>query len=459
MGTSTSPEDLRRLMRVAAHATDRERLFIQGSVAAAFSEPRQLAIAETLSVRYPAEPDGHFLRGSALVWSGDFLGAIPWLRRVVAMDSVGLTRAGLRCRACDAFEGIVNAYLLADSAGAAERTARQWIRQQPMAGRAWTILSQTLELQGRYREAIAVRHHAATLNPVDDYDAVHPAMIRIRAGDFTGADRLLGELARDGTPAVQSLALWFQLISLRNQGRLRAAMAILDKGPRPAPGSSEFVPLTEMRMQVLLEMGRPRDAAALVEPLARTDKSGVLSGIEARRRAWNLTHLATALMAARDTGRIPSLADTLELLGKASAFGRDGLLHHYVRGLLLEARQHPESAAVELRRAIYSPTIGYTRVNYELGKLLIRLRRPREAIATLQPSLRGGLEASNLYVTRSDLHELLGQAWEQERRGDSATVHYSAAANAWSNADASFHARRAMILDRLARLERGGSIR
>ena len=83
------------------------------------------------------------------------------------------------------------------------------------------------------------------------------------------------------------------------------------------------------------------------------------------------------------------------------------------------------------------------------------VRRPAEAVAVLQPALRGGVEASNLYVTRTDLHEALGQAWEAlgTRAGrDSAVAHYRIVARALASGDPSAAVRAAGARDRLAAL-------
>jgi hypothetical protein len=74
-----------------------------------------------------------------------------------------------------------------------------------------------------------------------------------------------------------------------------------------------------------------------------------------------------------------------------------------------------------------------------------------EAVATLQSSLRGEIDASNLYVTRTDLHELLAQAFDAAGQRDSARFHYRAVVNAWRRADATYHVRRAHATDWLAR--------
>jgi predicted Zn-dependent protease len=149
-----------------------------------------------------------------------------------------------------------------------------------------------------------------------------------------------------------------------------------------------------------------------------------------------------ALAAAGDTVALRALADSVEVWGRGSLYGRDRKTHHYLRGMLHQAAGRHEDAAREFRAAIHSPTMGFTRVNYELARCLIRLGRPTEAIAALQPALRGDIEAGALYITHTELHETLAQAFDKAQMTDSAAVHYRAVVKAWGRADREFWPRR-----------------
>lgn len=87
-------------------------------------------------------------------------------------------------------------------------------------------------------------------------------------------------------------------------------------------------------------------------------------------------------------------------------------------------------------------TQGFTRINYEMARSLIVLDRPADAAYPLQAALHGATEASNLYVTRTELHELLAQAFSASGQRDSAAAHYREVARAWRRVDAPFDARR-----------------
>jgi hypothetical protein len=88
-----------------------------------------------------------------------------------------------------------------------------------------------------------------------------------------------------------------------------------------------------------------------------------------------------------------------------------------------------------------SPTMGYTRINLELGQLLLQLGRAREAAVIVRAALNGQLEGNNYYVTRTELHELLAKAFDAAGARDSAAAHYVKVAAAWAHGDPEFKSR------------------
>ena len=366
----------------------------------------------------------------------------------MAMDSLGLHNAVAECSACEALRWIVSAYELADSLGAAERVARRWLGVQPDSRNAVFSLTDALDAQGRGAEADSVLR---TLRPgvIQRAEALkRRAAYLIRGGDFEQADRLLADALEIGEVDERMDAYWGLAISLRHQGRLAEALETTRRMRSITPRAPPFVPgsvstMDALEAQVLLEIGRPRASAALFDSIARGHAELETGPMTARRMAWNLTHSATARSAAGDTAALGRLVDSVQSLGVASGFGRDIRLHHYVRGLMHVARHDDQGAVSEFRQGMLSPNFGYTRTNYELGRALMRLGRPADAVAVLQPALRGSIESSNLYVTHTEIHELLAQAWEAANGRDSAAAHYRVVASAWKRADPMLQARRA----------------
>jgi DNA-binding SARP family transcriptional activator len=441
-------------LRLAPHVRERERLLIRATWSDRQGNPDALALAESLTARFPDEAAGQGLLGSALIAVGDFLGAIPHLRIAAAADSASL-RPGAPgpCPACQALQATWYAYFMADSLPAAERLARDWVRRQPGSAEAWQHLAMAFELENRLDQALTAIQTAATLRSGDLADAMQPITIAIRGARFAEADRRLRVLAADSSRAVRQEAAWNQAISLRYQGRLREALAA---GLRFRRGGGPDAPVSAglVEAQVLYEMGRGREAAALFDSIAAVAPLPYSRARAARNRAWYLTHAATARAAGTDTVGLDALADTIEAVGEQSNYGRDHLLHHHARGLSLLAQRRLAEAAEEFQRAEFSATGGFSRNNLELARVLLRLGRPAAAVPPLQAALRGPEEASGLYCTFTELHEALGQAFAAAGLRDSAAAHYRWVLAAWAHADPAFAARRAAVAARLAALAR-----
>jgi DNA-binding SARP family transcriptional activator/tetratricopeptide (TPR) repeat protein len=441
---------LARAVAMLDHAPPRERLLIRVRAAEIDDDPARLALAETLAVSYPMEPEAQMLYGRMLMWSGDFEAAIVRLRRSLSLDSIPAALAldtaahphgPSSCNACSTFNELVTAYALTDSLAAAEAVAREWLRRVPTSLGALDALAKTLEYQGRVAEAMAVRRSASSQHATAGVLGVGmwPGIYGIRAGNWDATDGFLRLRADVGTRAERHEALWLLVISLRHQGRFNEALATarllrpLQNPPHVRGEPPPYNALTEAT--VLFEMGRPREAAALWDSIAHLIPVEPEMPRHARQRAWLLTHAATALHAAGDTVAMKRLIPQIEVNGGQSAYGRDPRLHHHARGLLYASRGDHERAAAEFRNAIFSTTAGYTRTNLELARALLRLGRPGEAIPLLRSAFHGPLGASNLYVTHTELREALGAAFMMAGQRDSAAVHACWIARARRNAD------------------------
>ena len=433
---------LRRAVRLSATATERERLTIRTGWASLVASPELGAVADSLVTRYPQETDGHFYAGIARMQAAEYMAAIPYLRRVVEMDSVSFTRADTvaGCNACRAMTEIVSAYVLADSLVAAEREARRWTRLQPKRAASWAALWDVLERAGKFEEAAKLVEQVAALD-LDPVTAMTRASTHaLRTGDLTRGEQVVRAALQAGNAAAQREALWQLVLSLRYQGRMTDAIAAarryrllqapVDSGP-PGIVSPAAAPLAV----ALYEAGRYREAAALFDSMSHWRAPEDAPSGAARERTWRLTHKARALAALGDTAAVAALADTITQVGSRSGHARDRRLGHYARGLVLLARKDLAGAESAFRSAIVSVPAGYTRLNCDLALVLLDLGRPRDAVAILQPVLRGKVDASNYYATHTEVHALLARAWDAAGRADSAAVHHAWVARAWVNGD------------------------
>lgn len=424
-GQPPAPGEVERLRALSTRAPDRERLLIQGWLALRFDEGSLRASADTLAVRYPAELDGHFLLGLAHLADAAWGDALPHFRQVFALDSTMLGSSAPRCHACDALEQMIYAYHAMDSLERAEEVARDWGRRDPQSARPRISLAANLFAQGRLEEALAARRAATEGGPFDVYDAVWPAAVRLRAGDAEEAERATRGLLRNAPDTdVARQAHWLLVLTLRYQRRWDQALALIEGRAAATPATSpERHLLAINRAIVSFEAGRYRQAGTLWDSLARSPGP---SGSEVnRRRRAALEHAmaAGAWAAAGDTARLRQSADSADALTARGGTRRPLFHAAHARGVLAAARGDTARAIAEFRRAIFSPTLGFTRTSRDLAELLIASGRPAEAVPLLQAALRGPLDGSNLYVTHTDLHELLAAAWTRLGRPDSAAPH------------------------------------
>jgi DNA-binding SARP family transcriptional activator/TolB-like protein len=423
-----------RAVALAPRAPDRDRLLILAHVGLARLDQRAVAAADTLAMRYPSDPEALNCAADA---TSDVSRSVVLLNRSIALDSAAGISPSSVCRLCEALNLLAARYAGADSSAAVERTLKRWIAQRPVDNTPWLQLADHLVGMGRFAEARAAQQRAEALgaksSPLrdviwdlrgDDVDDLEP---RCRAG-LASADADLYLSYRR-----------YCVIGLRMQGRYRDALRLARDGRIPQSGTlRRGFPADTVHFAILdMEMGRPVLAATAFAATGAlgADSMRYSEGQRAQANAWRLTLAATALVAAHDTIRARTLVDSIEAIGRRALYGRDPLLHHFVRGLLLASSRQQESAVRQFQAAMFSPTNGYTRINYETARSLLALNRPGEAIPVLRAVLHGGVEGSGLYLTRTETHELLAQAFDAAGQRDSAAVHYSKVEHSWRGAD------------------------
>jgi DNA-binding SARP family transcriptional activator len=421
-----------RALRLAARAPERERLAITAHVLDMNVEPAALSVAESLAARYPKYPRAFELLSGTLMGRGEWRAAVTAIERAVAIDSASEPPERQSCRLCDDLTHLANIYFWWDSLPAAERTAHRFLRLRPTNHYPWHILASSAAARGDTGALLTYLRRFHETNPA----GVSPEyFVRryILAEQYDEATRRLQPSLESPRPNEVGQGRWLKAILLRNQGRFEEAQRVVLTGGTPDVQANGLV---------AMERGHAREAVSILAERAHGDVSVFAPGIGARLITWWKTLYGMALLAAGDTAALRPLADTVEFWGQRSNYGRDRRAHHYLRGMLLVARGHDAEAAAELREAIHSPSHGFTRVNYELGKTLLRLNRAAEAVSVVRSALHGDIDGSNLYVTRTELHELLAEAFDHMGRRDSAAVHYGAVVRAWEHADPVYHARR-----------------
>jgi tetratricopeptide (TPR) repeat protein len=446
-GVANEPSVIRayeRALRLAPRASDRERLMIKAGWANAVDDPSRIAIAETLTVRYPTEVEGYLWLGLGRHGAGDFLGALGPFWKVVAMDSASMRTdpsapaRAVACHTCEAYYSLISTYQMLDSLPAAERVAREWARRQPKSFEAAGQVSWVLMMEGRYQEALAADQRVSVLAPEFQRDNFK-AMVAFRSGDYPVMDAYYHRL--EAGPYAPDAYEWLNR-SLRAQGRPHDALVpALKLRATETPSRRGWPPYNALfEAAVWFDLGDYRRTAAIFDSITQSPRDSTPSQL-ARHRVWTQTLRATALAAAGDTAPLRAIADSVESWSQGTGYGRDQQLHHYIRGLLLEAEGRLDEASSAYRRSVFSPTQGYTRINMALGRVLLRLGRAREAAYWGEAGLRGGFDAGGSYVTQTELAELAATAWDAAGVRDSALLRYDQVVRNWRNAEPAFGAR------------------
>ena len=437
-------------LRLAARAPDRERLMITADMLTEGQEPSAIAVAESLTARYQHDPRAFGVLGHVYWMSGDWPKAVAAMERAIALDVEGERDGGPRCMLCDDLNFLAQVYFWADSLPAVERVAQRFRTLRPKASGPFFLLG---TVRARLGDSAAAFTNFERLASLGGTGPRYLANLHLELEGYEAAEQQLIAQLSSSLPNDYDSGAWWYLIALRNQGRIRDAEEFFRTGTLPglpaAPSKRDHNPNNEAI--IAMARGNARRAAEVYGRMLHLPLPVDWSeGTKARHRAWNGTLYGMALAAAGDTTAVRALADSVEVWGRGSLYGRDRKTHHYLRGMLHQAAGRDADAAREFQSAIHSPTMGFTRVNYELARCLIRLDRPKDAIAALQPALRGDIDAGALYVTRTELHETLAQAFDRARMTDSAAVHYRAVTKAWARADREFVVRRDIAQNWLA---------
>ena len=424
-----------RALRLAGRAPERERLRIMADMLALNMEPAAVAVAESLATRFPDDPRSFELLSAALWFRGDWREAARAVERAIALDSASELVGRQDCRLCQDYNRLADIYAWWDSLPAAERTAQRYLRARPDTHEPWDIRLRVAAALGDSSGMHAYFRRFYDASPVE----TQPGYVlrqNTLLEDYDQVERDVQPLLNSPRASDANEGRWIWSIALRNQGRLDQAMRVARQhsGARSDPNRL-------LEGLVALEQDNAPRLISIFRATSSNSEAEWPPGVQARHLTWSKTLYGMALAAGGDTLALRRLVDTVEYWGERSLYGRDRRAHHYLRGMLLVAGHHDVEAADELRAAIHSPTNGFTRINYELGKTLMRLDRPGEAVPVVRAALHGGIDGSNLYVTRTELHELLAQAFDRLGHRDSAAVHYRAVVRAWARSDPAYGVR------------------
>src|SRR5436190_3125697 len=154
-------------LRLASRAPDRERLMITADLLTEDQEPRAIAVAESLTTRYPRDPRALGVLGHVYWMSGDWPKAVAATERAIAIDSAGERDDGPLCMLCEDFFFLAQVYFWSDSLPAVVRVAHCFRALRPKATYPFFLLGTVATRRGDSASAYENFQNLASLGGTD----------------------------------------------------------------------------------------------------------------------------------------------------------------------------------------------------------------------------------------------------------------------------------------------------
>ncbi|HEV8447280.1 MAG TPA: hypothetical protein VGQ44_10680 [Gemmatimonadaceae bacterium] len=392
------------------------------------------ALSAELVARFPHDPRAYSARADLLTAHGRWAESETVLSRELALDSLAMVAGDGPCTPCEVLWRLSQVRLAKGDRVGAEASARRWVALQPDLPAAWRNLSATLAAVGKSAEAAEAGYHDVALSR-NALAAVDFARTMLSARRYDIVDSLLRSWKGTRDPVLLDGSRDVGVMLERERGRIAESVASLSTLP-PNNG------LVLVRADGLARMGHLAEARAIFERVGHPPGSSAsgFTAPEARGFSWSHALEADALVRAGDTAQARSLVDSIARSGAQSYYGRDKVLHHHVRGVLLLAEGKYADAERELVAAEWSAN-AWTRTNVELARARLALGRPDSAIAALRDAYMAPVDAMARYVPRTEIDWWMSRAFTAAHQPDSAAVYAAYARDAWRNADPQFRAR------------------
>jgi tetratricopeptide (TPR) repeat protein len=423
------------LGRALAHASPFDRLRDAAERAMHNGEhARSEALGRALVAAYPRDPRAYALLANLYTMHGRWDAADSVLTQELGLDSLATAAGTGPCAPCVAYSGLATLRALRGDMRGAARAAQRWVDLQPDVPGAWSSLAALLSFDGRFDAAIDAHRRAVALAPDAGY-GVGLARVLIMARRLDQADAVIAEMLRSDSRAVRVDALDVRALLERERGQFRQAHHTIDEALATDSGAGV------LRLMDANGLSRVGDYAlaratfrAQMQPTGAPVAHPAGLADDARAFAWGRALLGDAIATVADTMELAALADSIEIEGGRSYYGRDWRLPHHIRGLIaMRAGDYPR-AIRELSAARWG-TAGWTVTVVALARAQLALGRATDAVRTLRDAYTGPLDAMGRYQPRSEIDYWMSTAFARAGMRDSAQVYAGYVRMAWRSAD------------------------
>lgn len=214
-------------------------------------------LAKSVQADYPDNPEGALLEAIILAAEQDYAGAARLFDQAYGERP--------------SFETALAAYNVRRAGGIAEPAAplQRWLEASPNDARAWTLLAESHQSDGRAEQALAAYERALATQPNNVVALNNAAWLLNEAGDARAVDyaRRAYELV-PSAPGIADTYAWTLL--QRRAGTAEQAAALLREAVRNSPNAA---PDIEYHLAyALVEVGEPSEARTVLRRLLDRDE-------------------------------------------------------------------------------------------------------------------------------------------------------------------------------------------
>lgn len=408
-----------------------------------------ITAAQRFVERFPRDPNGWYMLADRYIGTANWADAERATVSAIALDSLGIEAGDGACVPCLGYSQLAAVQLSRGDYAGAERAARRLVALQPDAPGSWSMLAYLLAVRpaGAHDSALAYVSQAIMRGGGDHVLEVERARLLLIARRLASVDSIVAAWRTSGVASVRGDAAELQLALARERGQFRTAHRLFDTTPVLYERELHLV-----RVDGMARSGDVAGAWRTVEAMTHGSPPQPmrlpLEHGDSRAFAWHHAQLAEAIRAIADTTMLRALADSMQMIGAASPYARDWLLHHHVRGIVAERAGRWAEAEREFHAARYSraglvwvpPILGEARAQLAQGHAGAAIKTLRDAYTTYP-------DAMGWYVPRSEVDYQMATMFARAGEPDSARVYAGYVRAAWADADPNVRARLATLPD------------
>jgi tetratricopeptide (TPR) repeat protein len=340
-------EHLNKAVSLADKVSDGERMLIQANEAGANADPtKQKEILDKLVAAYPNDERAHFNLGGYHFGQQEFAQAISHYKKATELAPDYST----------AYNILGYAYRQNEAYGDAENAFKKYIELIPNDPNPYDSYAELLLKLGRFDEAITQYNKALSINSnfINAHFGIAAALTyQGKAADAQAELQKMTQKAR--TDGERRTALFGQTVVAVDSGKFDQGLAEVEKQYAIAQKNNDPAAMTgdlQLKGNILLEMGKPDDAAkAFDQALKTTADSSLSQAVKDNTALVHHFNLARVAIAKKDLAAAKTETETYRKGAETAKNANQLKQAHELLGRIALAEKNYDAALSELGQA------------------------------------------------------------------------------------------------------------